>query len=243
MAAAASGPDAKSRDFFQSFRKGLALIRGAYECVSRPVLAGLIGRFGSAREGNVAIMTALLLLPMIGLAGLGVDYAAAVKTKGRLEQIAQTTATLAASVTRNYLQLAGTNNPQYDTQAIAEGRRVAIATVNQRLASVSNMTFDRTSLAVTVTRTGNTISSSVNFNVTVPTSFAQIFGVNSFAMPVNSQIIMGMQDNPANTFLSNLGVKNTKFVLCLLLRNIANLIYSWNRALKEIEKKLQSSEI
>ena len=202
-AAAASAPDATSRDFFQSFRKGLALFLGAYECVSRPLFAGLIGRFGSAREGNIAVMTALLLLPMIGLAGLGIDYASAVKTKGRLEQIAQTTATLAASVTRNYLQLAGPNNAQYDAQAIAEGRRVAIATINQRLASVSNMTYDPTSLDVTVKRLGNTVSSTVNFNVTVPTGFAQIFGVNSFAMPVNGQIIMGMQDNPANATITN----------------------------------------
>ena len=159
------------------------------------LLARLIKRFRRAREGNLAMMTALLLLPMIGITGLAIDYAAAVKTKGRLEQMAQVAATTAVITARNVLQVAGLNDNSLDRQALDEGARVGKNSLTLQLSKVSGVVVSAPNW--TVLRTGNTLTASVTFDAGQTTAFAKIFGYNTFHMTVQGSMIVGLMDNPA----------------------------------------------
>ena len=57
--------------------------------VQNSILTRLARRFHAARRGNVAVMTAVLMMPIMGLMGLAVDYGNAVFVKSRLDQAAQ----------------------------------------------------------------------------------------------------------------------------------------------------------
>ena len=161
-------------------------------------LARRLRLFFSACQGNVALITTFMLLPMIGVAGLAIDFAAAARTKGQLERITQIAATTAVNTARNALQVAGLGNNGLDGPAVAEGARAGQYSLATQLARISNISVVGAP-TWNVQRVGNTLSANVGVNIAQQTYFAKIFGYNKFNMRVTGSMIIGLMDNPTNT--------------------------------------------
>ena len=160
----------------------------------------LARRFHAARRGNIALMTALLMMPIMGLMGLSVDYGNALFVKSRLDQSAQAAATAAATAARNWTQaadrsLAGYNQNSIDTRAGLEGSSVGSSVFDAQLGTIVN--GNKGSPTVTVSRLGNTYTAQVQYNATLNTYFAHLFGVNVFNLRGQRSIIIGLVDTPA----------------------------------------------
>ncbi len=158
------------------------------------VLLSLIRRFASAGSGNVAIVTALMMVPMMGVASLSVDYAFAVKGQGKLDQIALIAATNGANSTRDILNAAGIGSNSLDAPAIAEGQLVAQTFFDAQTPSITNTSV--TSRTVTVTRTGNSIRAKVTYSATITTLIAKVVGVSTITINGGGSMIVGLMDLP-----------------------------------------------
>ena len=140
-------------------------------------LRALISSFAADRRGNVAVMTALAIVPMLAGVGCVVDYTMASMVKTKLQSIADA-ATL-ATVSNNSPIVASaktsgsvTNGNTYATNFFNAGA----ASVNS---SVSNVTPN-----VSVVMTGSTVTATVAFTAQVPTFFmgavSRLMGGSSF---------------------------------------------------------------
>ena len=175
----------------------------------RQAFLRLIRRFNASNDGNIAIMTALLMMPMLGLAGLAIDYASAARSKDRLDQAAMIAATAAANTTRNYLDISGadgaartnaefSNNDDDSTNnnAVAEGRRVGLVSFRDQSALVRNVTV--ATRTATVTRVGNTINAAITYNASQSTLLLGMFRITTLPFSGTGTMIIGLQDTKTN---------------------------------------------
>lgn len=162
------------------------------ESEPRRSLLSLIRDFATARSGNVAMISALMMVPMMGVAGIAVDYGFAVKGQGKLNQVALIAATNAANTARNMLNVAGPGSNSLDSAALAEGKTVAENFFDNQATTISNTTVG--SKTVTVKRTGNTITANVTYSATVSTFIAPMFGVSSLNITGGGSMIVGLMD-------------------------------------------------
>ena len=165
----------------------------------------LLRRFNASSDGNIAIMTALLMMPMLGLAGLAIDYASVARSKDRLDQAAMIAATAAANTTRNYINITSADgiartdlnfrnnadNPA-DSDAKLEGERVGQTSFTDQAALVRNVTIS--SKIATVTRVGNTINASVTYNANQSTLLLGVFRIPTLPFSGKGTMIVGLQD-------------------------------------------------
>ena len=170
--------------------------------VQNSILTRLARRFHAARRGNVAVMTAVLMMPIMGLMGLAVDYGNAVFVKSRLDQAAQAAATAAATAARNWVQSADRTAPGYnqntvDANAAAEGKDIGVKIFKAQFGDVSNGTWNAPT--VSVTRVSNTFTAQVVYSATLNTYFARIWPINlnTFNLKGQRTIIVGTVDTPA----------------------------------------------
>ncbi len=132
-----------------------------------------------AEGGNVAIIFALSLLPLIGLIGMGADYYRGLSYKSRLDGAADSAALAAISTAKSYIN----DNSQSETEpnltndavaaGIAQAKKVFV--VNAAAASLSVPTTP----VVTLSRAGQTFSSKVTYSGKAETSFGKLFGVGN----------------------------------------------------------------
>jgi Flp pilus assembly protein TadG len=123
------------------------------------------------RRGNVAIIFGLCLLPMLGLAGIAIDYSAAAAAQARLNSVADSAALAAVSV-------AGNPSLTTPSQAQAQGMfQTAVTTMpNVTLGTVTlTPNLGVTALAVTV-----------NYTATVQTTMSNIIGISSMTISGSS---------------------------------------------------------
>ena len=178
-------------------------------------IARLARRFRAARRGNIAMMTALLMMPMMGLMGLAVDYGNALFVKSRLDQAAQAAAVAAANAARNVVQSANRADPAFDqaaidSSALAEGRQIGANIFNAQLGVVINGSAAAPS--VVVTRVSNTFSAKVTYSATLNTYFARLFNFNTFNLNGARSILIGMVDAPNTASMIRNTVVDEKWV-------------------------------
>ena len=157
----------------------------------------LARRFHAARRGNIAMMTAFLMMPIMGLMGLAVDYGNALYVKSRLDQAAQAAATAAAATARNYMQsldrsLSDYNQNTKDAEAVSEGNFVGGQIFGAQFGELRN--GEKDTPTVSVKRVGNTYTATVAYNARLNTYFARLFGVPVFRLSGTRSIIVGMVD-------------------------------------------------
>ncbi len=165
-----------------------------------------VRRFHAARRGNIAIMTALFLMPMMGLMGLAVDYGNALFVKSRLDQAAQAAAVAAANAARNVVQSANRADPAFNetainSSALAEGQQIGSNIFSAQLGVVVN--GSASAPTVVVTRTSNTFSAKVTYSATLNTYFARLFNLKTFNLNGARSIIIGMLDMSASASTPN----------------------------------------
>lgn len=159
-------------------------------------LARTVARWKASRRGNIAVLTALLMAPIVGMMGLALDYGHLILVKSRLDQAALSAAGAAANAARNVVQSATRDMNNYDqtdfnTKAIDDGQTIG--------ANIFKAQFGSTTptVNVTVKRLSNTFVAQVEYTASIETYFAKYFNVNVFNIRGQQSIITGMQDSRA----------------------------------------------
>ncbi|WP_062015254.1 TadE/TadG family type IV pilus assembly protein [Aureimonas sp. AU4] len=136
-----------------------------------------IGRaFRRDRRGGVAIIFGLTLVPLLGFTGLATDYAKSVLVKRRLELAIDSAALAAVRRTVDVLN----EGKQTQAAAIAAGEAEGRAYLTAQSQRIIDSALD--TAEVTVAVSGATITSQTRYAAGVPTVFARLFGVDSFAV-------------------------------------------------------------
>ena len=126
-----------------------------------------------ARRANVALLTALLALPMTALFGLAIDFGNAALARARLDAAADTAALLATTVASNQ-SLAGAASPVAMGQAAALQRFKAVAGAQQNVALGP--------VSVSVSNSGSLFTANVAYQGSYQTYFGGLVGVGKIGL-------------------------------------------------------------
>jgi Flp pilus assembly protein TadG len=140
----------------------------------------LISKFRFDRRGNVAVITALAMLPMVAGVGCAVDYttASTIKTKLQAAADAATVATVSvnSSVVATAKAMAGNGT-------VAGGSTFATNYFNANLAtSPENTGYTSLTPTVTVALNGATMTATVSYTANVNTTFMRVLGYNNITI-------------------------------------------------------------
>lgn len=138
-----------------------------------------IGGFGRSRAGNVAIVFALSLVPMVGLVGLGVDYGMALSAKSTLDNAADAAALAAVATAKAYVA-ANPTDPNLNANAISAGKDRATRAFAVNAGKVPFTTT--TAPVINLTRSSQTFTSTVQYQATSRNNFGQIFGQKTMSL-------------------------------------------------------------
>ncbi|MDX7953846.1 pilus assembly protein TadG-related protein [Lichenihabitans sp. Uapishka_5] len=135
--------------------------------------AGWFRAFARARRGNVSILFAFSLVPMIGVAGLSVDYGIALSAKSKLDNAADAAALAAVATAKAYVA-ANPSDANVSANAITAGvdRAKRAFTVNAGAVPFALVPTP----TIGLTRTGQTFASAVSYSTTSTTQFGKMFG-------------------------------------------------------------------
>lgn len=133
-------------------------------------------RFMSDRSGNFGMLTALMMVPLIGAAGLAIDFGRALSLKAELSAAADAAAVGAvaeksAAVTQ--AMAAGNGSVSLDA---TEARKLFFGQVS---ANDIDIPVD---VSIQLQKTNNVITSQVTYTATLPTTFMQILGKNEITV-------------------------------------------------------------
>ena len=138
-----------------------------------------------ARQGNVALLTALVAVPLMVLVGLAIDFGNATLARARLDSAADTAALLGTTVASDRY-LAGAANAVSVAQAAAAQR------FNAQAGTQANVTLGP--VAAVVTQSGAVFSASVSYTGEYQTSFGALAGVRAVAL--NGAATASLSVNP-----------------------------------------------
>ncbi|WP_423863392.1 TadE/TadG family type IV pilus assembly protein [Bradyrhizobium sp.] len=127
----------------------------------------LVRRLLRHRAGNVAVVFALSMVPVVFLCGMALDYSAATQKQQRLNAAADAAALAAVS-------------PALMTQTIAQARTVATNFFTGQASAITGATFNAP--VVTVTQSGLTRTATVTFSASSANSFANVLGKTSWPL-------------------------------------------------------------
>ncbi len=137
-------------------------------------LRKLSGMLFADRSGNFAITTALVAVPLIAVGGLALDVTNAMLVRTELQNAADAAAVgaIADSSPAVAAAMAMTSD---GTVTIGQGdaNKLFYGQASSDLQSIP------VSVSAVVTRTGNIVSSTVNFSANVPTTLSQVIGKTS----------------------------------------------------------------
>jgi Flp pilus assembly protein TadG len=136
-----------------------------------------MGRFGSDRRGNVAVIFALAILPVMAVVGCAVDYSRANQLLGKLQAAGD--AASVGSIAKASAAFVAAGSMTTDGQ-IAVGASDATKIFNGNVTGLTGVTIN--SLTPTVTKTGSTLTSVVSYSASIPTTFMSVVGKSSLTM-------------------------------------------------------------
>ncbi len=135
-------------------------------------------RLARHRRGSVAIMVALLALPLIGIIGLAIDFALYSQTYSALTAAAR-------AATLNAVKVAAAGAAAGNATYIQDGQNAGMKWFIAQSGTTS-LIVSNSSGSVTVTP-GTTITASLNWTARVPSTFGAIFGVKTYNMTITAQ--------------------------------------------------------
>ena len=150
------------------------------------MMASIMSRIWSERRGNVPILFAMALVPMLGLLGLAVDYSLAMRAKTALD--ASTDAAVLAAATEASQIIQSQSTPYYDAtptaiyygtvagQNVFAANSAMVKTVNT---PTLNLSLQRPNSGLIITATGS-------YSAQYPTAFGKMFGRSSLAVGGNA---------------------------------------------------------
>lgn len=147
----------------------------------------LLKRFKSDTGGNVAVILAIAILPIVAAIGCAVDYSLATRMRAKLQSAAD-----AASVAAIAKNSAGYNAAIAMSQdgSVTAGVTDANAVFNGNAATFSG--YSNLALNTTVTKSGATLTSNVQFSASVATTFMGVLGYTSLTLTGTSSATAGL---------------------------------------------------
>ena len=130
-------------------------------------------RLRLGRRGNVALITALLAVPLLGLTSLAVDFGNATVARARLDEAADSAALLATTVASDQF-LAGSVAPA------AAGQAAGVQRFAGQAGAMANVVVQPVS--ITVAQSGGVFNASVAYHGAYTTMLGAILGVGSIAL-------------------------------------------------------------
>jgi Flp pilus assembly protein TadG len=131
----------------------------------------LLSRFRHDRKANVAVIFGIAVLPVLGFVGAAIDYSLATRMKSKLQSAADSAAVASVSEFS-----AGFNQAMKMTTdgAVSNGVTEANAIFNGNAATITG--YQNLSVTSTVTKTGATLNSTVQWSAQVPVTFMKVLG-------------------------------------------------------------------
>jgi Flp pilus assembly protein TadG len=141
-------------------------------------LTALLRRFRSNSSGNIAVIFAIALLPILTAIGAATDYSMATRMKAKMQSAADAAAV--ASISKNSAGYLAAST-MTGNGSVAAGLTDAQNIFNGNLNAVSG--YGSLSLnGTTVTKTGIVLNSVVQFSATVPTVFMKVLGYQNLTI-------------------------------------------------------------
>lgn len=146
-------------------------------------MRSLLSWFCRDRRGNVAIITALAIIPMSLLIGAGVDYGMAADRKSQLEGFADAAALAAVT-------------PTMMTQDNAQAAAAAENSFNAQAGALSQVSYTSSDVTATVTTTATNVRTAVvTYNVPYNTFFSSLLGMSTITLSGSSTATGGLPPN------------------------------------------------
>jgi Flp pilus assembly protein TadG len=146
-----------------------------------------IGRFRRDQSGNIAVIFALSLMPILSCIGCAIDYSRAVQLRSKL-QAAIDAASVGAVAKASPAFIAAGSMTSDGT--IAVGATDATQIFNGNISGVGGYTLN--SMTATVTKTGGTLTSTTQFSAQVPTTFLGVMGKSAMTVTGTSNSTASM---------------------------------------------------
>jgi Flp pilus assembly protein TadG len=148
---------------------------------SRRVL-DLLARFRRDKTGNIAVIFAIALLPVLSSVGCAIDYSETIRLRSKLQSAAD-----AASVASISQMSAG-----YNAALLMTSNGTVTAAVNDANnifnGNISGINgYSNLSLTTTVTKTGVKLAANVQFTADVPTTFMSVVGYQKLTISGTSK--------------------------------------------------------
>lgn len=142
-------------------------------------LRALVLNFRTNRRGNVAVITALAMLPMVAAVGCVIDYTTATTIKTKLQAAADAASLATVSINSPVVTTAKNMS---GSGSVSGGSAYATSFFNGNLASAPADTgYTTLTPSATVTRSGRIVTATVSFTAQVPTYFMGILGFKNIA--------------------------------------------------------------
>lgn len=141
-------------------------------------LPAVLAAFTSNRRGNVAIISALTVIPLLAAVGCAIDYSMASEVKTKL-QAAADAATLAT---------VSNNSPVVTTAKSMSGNGSVSggSTYAQDFFATNTSSFSSVTNGATVTKSGMAVTATLTYSYSVPTYFMKIMGYNNVTVSGSS---------------------------------------------------------
>ncbi|MGQ3077926.1 MAG: TadE/TadG family type IV pilus assembly protein [Allorhizobium sp.] len=131
----------------------------------------MLGRFFRDRSGNFGVMTAIMLVPVIGVAGFAIDISNALMVRSTLQAAADAAAIAAvAETSAGVMQAMQMKSDGQLSAAIEDAKKVFIGHAKM------SEEYELKNFDVDVVKTGTQVKAIFTFDATVPTSLARILG-------------------------------------------------------------------
>ncbi len=143
-------------------------------------LRALVCNFRLNKRGNVAVITALAMLPMVAAIGCVIDYTTAAMIKTKLQSAADAASLATVSINSTVVTAA---KGMTGNGAVTGGSTYATNFFNANLATAPEDTgYNSLTPTATVTRTGMVVTATVSYTAKVSTYFMGIMGYSNIAL-------------------------------------------------------------
>jgi len=144
--------------------------------VLRPIL-DLLARFQRDEKGNIAVIFAITLLPILTAVGCGIDYSQATRIRAKLQSAADAASVASISqMSKGYKQALLMTGNGTVTDAVNDAADI----FNGNISDHSG--FTNLSPTPTVTKTGVVLASTFTFTADVPTTFMGVVGYSKMTV-------------------------------------------------------------
>lgn len=131
----------------------------------------MLGKLLRDRSGNFGVMTALMLVPLIGVGGLAIDISNALMVRSTLQAAADAAAIAAvAETSAGVMQAMQMESDGQLTAAIEDAKKVFIGHAKM------SEEYQLQNFDVDVVKTGTQLKAVFTFDATVPTTLARVLG-------------------------------------------------------------------